>query len=389
MIVSGTRGAWLALGLTAVVALGLWLAGGRARDRVGAIVGTTQGRVALAGVAIVAVVGLVVLGPTVADRVLFGNDGGRISYWTAAIRMFTDAPVSGVGPGMWAPQRIFHTAEGELDYYIPHAHNVYLQTAADSGLIGLVCGRGRVRAGRAARLGVAPRRGRRGASMGRRRRPRRGLLRRPPAVRRVREHAGGDLRVRVPDRLARRGAAPIPARPAGWPVSSRARSGRARRRARSPSPCGGLGPRERTIGAPARRGQDGTRGRRRVRRCGDRGGGRLDRPVDPARPARARASRGRATGDMATVGPALEAVVDADGLPAAWMDLAWLQRGGRGRRRGSGRPRGRPRLGQQQAAITLPPARPSNALETRRSADHWYATALTAGTEAGGGPVLA
>ena len=61
VIVSGTRGAWLALGLTAVVALGVWLAGGRARDRVGAVVGTTPGRVALAGVAVVAVVGLVVL----------------------------------------------------------------------------------------------------------------------------------------------------------------------------------------------------------------------------------------------------------------------------------------------------------------------------------------
>ena len=177
-----------------------------------------------------------VFGPTVADRVLFGNDGGRISYWTAAIRMFTDAPVTGVGPGMWAPQRIFHTAEGELDFYIPHAHNVYLQTAADSGLIGLVAGV--VVFVLVARLVWASLRGDdpARAALGGRRRPRGGLLRRPPAVRRVREHAGGDLRVRVPHRLARRGrrrsraagaagrSRPVPAMPCWRSARWRSRS---------------------------------------------------------------------------------------------------------------------------------------------------------------------
>ena len=41
---------------------------------------------------------------------------------------------------MWAPERILHTAEGELDYYIPHAHSLVFQTAADLGLVGLVGG---------------------------------------------------------------------------------------------------------------------------------------------------------------------------------------------------------------------------------------------------------
>ena len=46
--------------------------------------------------------------------------------------MFVDAPITGVGPGMWAPERILHTDEGELDFYIPHAHNLVFQTAAPS-----------------------------------------------------------------------------------------------------------------------------------------------------------------------------------------------------------------------------------------------------------------
>jgi tetratricopeptide (TPR) repeat protein len=39
---------------------------------------------------------------------------------------------------MWAPERILHTAAPELDYYIPHAHNVYLQVAAELGLVGML-----------------------------------------------------------------------------------------------------------------------------------------------------------------------------------------------------------------------------------------------------------
>ena len=37
-------------------------------------------------------------------------------------------------------ERILHTAEGELDYYIPHAHSLVFQTAADLGLVGLAGG---------------------------------------------------------------------------------------------------------------------------------------------------------------------------------------------------------------------------------------------------------
>ncbi len=232
-------------------------------------------------------------GPTVADRVLFGSDGGRISYWTAADpHVHATRRLTGVGPGMWAPERIFHTAEGEIDFYIPHAHNVYLQTAAESGLIGLVAGV--VVFVLVARLVWASLRGD------------------DPALRRWAVAAilaavyfgahqlfdvfvnmpAAIVRVRVPDRVARCG----------------------RRRSRAPGRLAGLGPRPRAPCSASACSPSPSRWaggwRASDRRCkldeaktalgaGDsaaaggeaRRGRRLDRPVDPARPAGARAGR--------------------------------------------------------------------------------------------------
>ena len=137
VIVSGTRGAWVALAAMAFVAA--MLAPGRIASRLEAVLATTPGRVAAGGRHRRIGAGSS-SGPSSPTGSVISSDGGRVSYWSAALRMFTDAPLTGVGPGMWAPQRILHTAVGELDYYIPHAHNVFLQTAAESGLIGLASG---------------------------------------------------------------------------------------------------------------------------------------------------------------------------------------------------------------------------------------------------------
>ena len=47
-------------------------------------------------------------------------------------------PLTGQGPGSWAPDRIAFTDASEIDYYIPHAHNVPAQTLAEFGLVGVV-----------------------------------------------------------------------------------------------------------------------------------------------------------------------------------------------------------------------------------------------------------
>ncbi len=80
----------------------------------------------------------------------------------------------------------------------------------------------------------------------------------------------------------------------------------------------------------------------------------------------------------AHVGPALEAVVDADGLPAAWIDLAWLARSAARTPAGPGSARGR-RSGSASSRprSRWPPAPDLERLGDTASADHWYATALT------------
>ncbi len=374
VIVSGTRGAWLALALTGVVALAMWIAGGRARTRLGALVGTTPGRVALAGIAIVGVAGIIVFGPTVADRVLFGNDGGRISYWTAALRMFSDAPITGVGPGMWAPQRILHTAEGEIDFYIPHAHNVYLQTAADSGLVGIVAGV--VVFLLVARLVWAS------------------LRSGDPAVRRwavagvlaavyFGAHQLFDVFVNMPAAIFAF-AFPIAwldaagageASPARWPAALGSR--RAVLAAGALAVVVAMGwslasERSALQLDAAKSALDAGDAARAVALADDALA--VDQSIPPNQLVLALAAA--QAGDIATVGPALEAVVGADGLPAAWIDLAWL-RAGAGDAAGAQAAIGEGlRLGRQQAALTLAAGGVFERLGDPASADHWYATAI-------------
>ena len=80
----------------------------------------------------------VVFGPAMIDRFAGYGDGGRPTYWATAIRMFQDAPLLGQGPGTWMVRRMAFTEPGEFDYYQPHAHDQYLQTAAELGIVGLM-----------------------------------------------------------------------------------------------------------------------------------------------------------------------------------------------------------------------------------------------------------
>ena len=50
------------------------------------------------------------------------------------------SPAVGLGPGSWAALRTSFTAAPDPDYYIPHAHNIYLQTLAEFGILGLAAG---------------------------------------------------------------------------------------------------------------------------------------------------------------------------------------------------------------------------------------------------------
>jgi O-antigen ligase len=140
VFVSGARGAWL--GIAAAVSLcGLaWGASPERRRMLRTFVRSP--RVRVAGVLIVAgaVVLAVVFVPAVTRRLLAPAADVRTGFFGSAIRMFGDDPLSGQGPGMWTVDRAAYTLSSEQDYYVPHAHNLFLQTAAELGLVGIAAG---------------------------------------------------------------------------------------------------------------------------------------------------------------------------------------------------------------------------------------------------------
>jgi len=62
---------------------------------------------------------------------------GRTTAWSAAISTFGDNPLTGYGPDAFAGSS-FWAAFGTQPWYPLHAHNQVLETASESGLLGLV-----------------------------------------------------------------------------------------------------------------------------------------------------------------------------------------------------------------------------------------------------------
>ncbi len=60
----------------------------------------------------------------------------RLAHWDAALKMWADAPWLGVGPGNYAV--VYDQFRlPQWDQALGHAHNIYLNTLAESGLVGL------------------------------------------------------------------------------------------------------------------------------------------------------------------------------------------------------------------------------------------------------------
>jgi O-antigen ligase/tetratricopeptide (TPR) repeat protein len=140
IIMSGSRAGWLAIGLAVVVVGALWLA---APERRAAVLELSRSRIVrllAVPILIVAVAAAVIAGPGFLLRATSGGDGGRLVYFATAIRMFESSPLVGTGPGTWVPQRIDYTQPGEIDYYIPHAHDIYVQVLAEFGIVGALAG---------------------------------------------------------------------------------------------------------------------------------------------------------------------------------------------------------------------------------------------------------
>ncbi len=146
MALSLSRGAWLGLLLAAGVMAAVW--GPRSRR----LVGPTTAVLALVGV--LGVLGA--LPPALADRVtsITQNFGifdarearptsenfaviERMAHWQAGWGMFLDHPFRGVGPGNYPAVYDRYALPGWRES-LGHAHNYYLNMAAEAGLPGLI-----------------------------------------------------------------------------------------------------------------------------------------------------------------------------------------------------------------------------------------------------------
>ena len=136
-LVTGARSVWLGLVvMTAVVAI-MWIGSRSRREALAATLRTGRGRIILIAILGLGAAAAVVAGPGILIRMGFG-DPYRPGYWLASLRMFAARPVLGQGPGTWAAERAPFTTPGDLDFYIPHGHNVFLQTMAELGIVGVL-----------------------------------------------------------------------------------------------------------------------------------------------------------------------------------------------------------------------------------------------------------
>jgi O-antigen ligase len=146
-ILSGSRAGWLALAValgagglvllsrpsTRAWARGRWQALRDRRWRQWLLLGL------LAGLVAVVTVGVYVA-PAILRRVEAGGEDLRATFAVVSLRLFLESPIVGTGPGTWVIERIAATGSNEIDYYIPHAHDVPLQTLAELGIVGALAG---------------------------------------------------------------------------------------------------------------------------------------------------------------------------------------------------------------------------------------------------------
>lgn len=131
---NGSRGGLVAMGLVAA-AMALFAAVGRTRFKLKPFVWA-------AGVTVLVGLGAAAVWVLRAQIANAENLSGRTLIWVPTARLAWDHPWLGVGPGQFAPAIIESGyAEYYLTYYgaLNNAHNLFLQTAAETGLFGAAC----------------------------------------------------------------------------------------------------------------------------------------------------------------------------------------------------------------------------------------------------------
>jgi tetratricopeptide (TPR) repeat protein len=135
-ILSGSRSAWLACGVTALVLVVPWAWSHRAQLRDPRRLGA-RGWLAVGG-ALVAAAGLAVIAAprlTAMASVIY-----RGELWRDTISAWLSRPLAGLGPGIMPYARQAAAPDGSFPVSQPHSHNWALGILGDAGIIGLVAG---------------------------------------------------------------------------------------------------------------------------------------------------------------------------------------------------------------------------------------------------------
>lgn len=136
VFLTGSRGAWLGLALGAIAAGSAALFAERdLRSVLGRVLRSGTGALALLVVLAAAAAALALAAHS--GRFTIGDEGSREAFWAASFRMFEASPLTGIGPGVWGTLRATFALPAEFDYYIPHAHDIFIQALAEFGLLAI------------------------------------------------------------------------------------------------------------------------------------------------------------------------------------------------------------------------------------------------------------
>jgi O-antigen ligase len=159
-VAKATRRRSIVWGLAGLLVLALFLSGSRgaylaAALGLGAALATISARIGLAAVAaglaasirrhqlrfaipLLGLVPLALLGPALLHRLQQGGVEIRLDLWRSALAIFIEHPLAGAGPGTWPQLKVLSNPPDVPNVIFPHAHQLYLQLAAETGLIGLL-----------------------------------------------------------------------------------------------------------------------------------------------------------------------------------------------------------------------------------------------------------
>jgi putative inorganic carbon (hco3(-)) transporter len=137
VFLTGSRGGYL--GVATGFGLGILLA--IARSDVGQLSAMMLGRIRARPILLVpigvALAGLALFVPAVLYRFAQGGESLRLDLWRSALTIFADHPVLGGGPGTWVQLKVAANPPSVANIIVPHAHDMYVQAAAELGLAGL------------------------------------------------------------------------------------------------------------------------------------------------------------------------------------------------------------------------------------------------------------